>query len=55
MWKIRSASYNATIVDELLKDGWEPFAVTCLGNTEYALIWLRKEVTVKDLFKEGKK
>ena len=43
-WEIQYISFaNTEKLDVLLKDGWEPFAVTCLGNVEYAIIWLRKE------------
>ena len=29
---------------QLLRDGWEPFAVTCMPYTGTEYVWLRREV-----------
>ena len=48
IWKVKEATYGNPELAMLLDDGWEPFAVTCLGNPDYALIWLRKKVREAD-------
>jgi len=42
-WKIKWVTYGKSELYELLADGWEPFSATCLGNPDFALIWLRKK------------
>ena len=44
MWQIRVADYQSEVLTNFLNNGWEPFAITCLGNASYALVWLRKKV-----------
>ena len=44
MWQIEMAYYGSPTLKRLLEEGWEPFTVTCPGNPEFALIWLRKAV-----------
>ena len=44
MWQIEVVHLGGPTLKSLLEENWEPFAVTCLGNPENALIWLRKEV-----------
>ena len=43
MWQVTYKYWGSEALLEYLGDGWEPFAVTCLGNIEYAIVWLRKK------------
>lgn len=44
MWEIAAAKVGTKELKVYLKEGWEPFAVTCLGdNSDYGIIWLRKK------------
>lgn len=43
MWEIAWAKLGTEELARYLKEGWEPFAASCLGNPDYALIWLRKK------------
>ena len=43
-WEVTYVDFNAGPGQtQLLVEGWEPFYVTCLGNPDLALIWLRRE------------
>jgi len=44
-WEVKCVNYNKDVGALLLiEEGWEPFAITCLGNPLYSLIWLRRKV-----------
>jgi len=47
MWEIARATVGTEELLRYLKEGWEPFAVSCTGNTELAIslaiVWLRKK------------
>lgn len=38
-WEVKQVEAVSYIPDP----EWFPFAITCLGNPKYALIWLRRE------------
>jgi len=43
VWQVRFASYGNNIYEELLQDGWKPFAVTAVTGEGYnSKIWFRK-------------
>ena len=55
MWQIKVATFGTEEVTKLLEDGWEPFAISASAHVaESWLIWLRKELSAKDIFKEVK-
>lgn len=46
MWEVKQVQFGDDFIKQI-QGGWEPFAVTCLGNPVYALIWLRKRKVSK--------
>lgn len=43
-WDIKTATYDTDKLAELLRKGYEPFAVSGEANPNYACIWLRKKL-----------
>lgn len=49
VWDVRYVGYldkGGKDLKNFLDQGWEPFAVTCLGNPKYALVWIRKLIEI---------
>ena len=50
MWEMACADYNTIILEDYLKNRWEPFSVTKRegANGPLSQIWLRRRVRKKD-------
>jgi hypothetical protein len=44
IWGIAQAEYGSGILEQLLSEGWEPFA--CTIERKVAIIWLKKKTSV---------